>query len=261
MRALILRSSLAWHCVLPVVCDVVCHRHRDAFRSVSVVDGSGADRRAGADRGVAGLAQSRRKPSRARSRMPRACDCCSEARAGLSGLRPVRREGGSARTILSDAAVRSEELALAIAVDHARRRGLDVAQAAFAELTDLRPVDRVRTRSTVIVRCIGSRSMTKRAPSSTSPRPPARSCGDTTRRERAMELCRQRRALDLSHRAAQPGQGAWNTTVWSLSLVGTDRGDRRKRARHHQGQSDSGGASSRRIKAGTNGIICSGLAA
>src|SRR5262249_53515520 len=37
---------------------------------------------------------------------------------------------------LSSAAVQSESLALSIAVDHARRRGLDVAQATVAELAD-----------------------------------------------------------------------------------------------------------------------------
>ena len=49
----------------------------------------------------------------------------------VSGSFGVRAFGAAD---LSDATVRSGELALAIAIDHARRRKLDGAQAAFAEL-------------------------------------------------------------------------------------------------------------------------------
>ena len=48
---------------------------------------------------------------------------------GISGVRALRAAD------LSDAAIGSESLALAIAADHARRRGLNAGQAAFAELT------------------------------------------------------------------------------------------------------------------------------
>ncbi|MDB5532186.1 MAG: hypothetical protein JWO28_501, partial [Hyphomicrobiales bacterium] len=118
---------------------------------------------------------------------------------------------------LSDAAVRSEELALAIAVDHARRRKIDVTRAAFAELLTLdqwtlsgalnrhRPLYRV---------ALNDEAGTDLYISSAT----GEIVGDTTRRERGWNylgsVAHWIYPTVLRSRAA-----IWNITVWSLSLA------------------------------------------
>ena len=159
---------------------------------------------------------------------------------------------------LSDAAVRSEELALAIAVDHARRRGLNVAQAAFAELTirDQWTVSGAFNRHRPLYRvALSDEAGTELYVSSTT----GEVVGDTTRRERGWNY-----VGSVAHwiypTVLRSRAGVWNTTVWSLSLAamitalaGSLLGIIRIKV--------MGEGSRRRIKAGTNGIICSGLAA
>jgi hypothetical protein len=84
---------------------------------------------------------------------------------------------------LSDAAVHSKDLALAIAVDHARRRGLNVVRAAFAELTirDQWTVSGAFNRHRPLYRiAIGDEADTDLYVSSST----GEVVGDTTRRER-----------------------------------------------------------------------------
>jgi len=118
---------------------------------------------------------------------------------------------------LSDAAVRSEALALAIAVDHARRRQINVAQAAFAELSSHdqwtlsgslhrhRPLYRV---------ALNDEAGTDLYVSSAT----GEVVGNTTRRERGWNYIGS-----IAHwiypTVLRSRAGIWNTTVWSLSLV------------------------------------------
>ena len=115
-------ASLARRRLLPAVCDVVCERHRDAFRSVSVADGDGtlcgviADRCCAASRTVRieAVAASHITEAR-RIRLIQRADG------------PVYIVFGSSKPVavhaadLSDAAVTSEPVALDIAKAHARR--------------------------------------------------------------------------------------------------------------------------------------------
>ena len=73
---------------------------------------------------------------------------------GSSGTVALRASG------LADAAVHQPALALAIASNYAHRRGLNAASAAVAVLNNHTISGRCRAGSTVIGRCIGSRSMT-----------------------------------------------------------------------------------------------------
>lgn len=118
---------------------------------------------------------------------------------------------------LSDAAVRSEALALAIAVDHARRRKMDVARAAFAELTTVdqwtlagalnlhRPLYRV---------ALNDEAGTDLYISSVT----GEVVSDTARRERAWNY-----VGSIAHWiypvALRSRAEIWNATVWSLSLA------------------------------------------
>jgi uncharacterized iron-regulated membrane protein len=118
---------------------------------------------------------------------------------------------------LSDAAVRSEELALAIAVDHARRRGLNVEQAAFAELTirDQWTVSGAFNRHRPSYRItLGDEAGTDLYISSAT----GEVVGDTTRRERGWNY-----VGSIAHwiypTVLRSRAGVWNTTVWSLSLA------------------------------------------
>jgi hypothetical protein len=120
-------------------------------------------------------------------------------------------------TDLSDGAVRSEELALAIAVDHARRRGLNVAQAAFAELITLDQwtVSGVFNRHRPLYRvALGDEAGTDLYVSSTT----GEVVGDTTRRERGWNY-----VGSIAHwiypTVLRSRADVWNTTVWSLSLA------------------------------------------
>lgn len=118
---------------------------------------------------------------------------------------------------LRDASVRSEALALAIAVDHARRRKLDVTQAALAALATFDQwtlsgaLDRHRPLYRV---ALGDEAGTDLYVSSVT----GEVVGDTTRRERGWNyvgsVAHWIYPTVLRSRAA-----AWNTTVWSLSLV------------------------------------------
>jgi PepSY-associated TM region len=118
---------------------------------------------------------------------------------------------------LSDAAVRSEQLALAIAVDHARRRGLNVAQAAFAELITLDQwtVSGAFNRHRPLYRiALGDEAGTDLYVSSTT----GEVVGDTTRRERGWNY-----VGSIAHwiypTVLRSRAGVWNTTVWFLSLA------------------------------------------
>jgi hypothetical protein len=118
---------------------------------------------------------------------------------------------------LSSAALESNHLALAIAVDHARRRGMDVAQATLVEFTDYdqwtvsngldphRPLYRV---------ALNDGPGTELYVSSTT----GEVVRDTTRKERWWNY-----AGSVVHwiypTALRSNQPAWNVTVWWISLV------------------------------------------
>jgi len=118
---------------------------------------------------------------------------------------------------LSDAAVRSEDLALAIAVDHARRRKINVTQAAFAELTvfDQWTLSGALNRHRPLYRiALGDDAGTDLYVSSAT----GEVVGDTTRRERGWNY-----VGSVAHwiypTALRSRAEVWNTTVWSLSLA------------------------------------------
>jgi hypothetical protein len=118
---------------------------------------------------------------------------------------------------LSDGAVHSEDLALAIAVDHARRRGLNVAQAAFAELIthDQWTVSGAFNRHRPLYRiALGDEAGTDLYVSSRT----GEVAGETTRRERGWNY-----VGSIAHwiypTVLRSRAGVWNTTVWSLSLA------------------------------------------
>jgi hypothetical protein len=118
---------------------------------------------------------------------------------------------------LSDAAVNSEGLALAIAVDHARRRNIDVAQAAFAELTtvDQWTLSGALNRHRPLYRVVlNDEAGTDLYVSSAT----GEVVSDTTRRERGWNyvgsVAHWIYPTSLRSRAA-----IWNATVWSLSLA------------------------------------------
>jgi hypothetical protein len=118
---------------------------------------------------------------------------------------------------LSDAAVRSDELAQAIAVDHGRRRKLNVTQAAFAELTavDQWTVSGAFNRHRPLYRiALGDAAGTELYVSSST----GEVVGDTTRRERGWNY-----VGSVAHwiypTVLRSRAGIWNTTVWSLSLA------------------------------------------
>ena len=118
---------------------------------------------------------------------------------------------------LSDAAVRSEELALAIAVDHARRRKIDVTQAAFAEFltVDQWTLSGALNRHRPLYRVsLNDEASTDLYVSSAT----GEVVSDTTRRERAWNyvgsVAHWIYPTALSSRAA-----IWNMAVWSLSLA------------------------------------------
>ena len=117
---------------------------------------------------------------------------------------------------LSDAAVRSEALAVAIAVDHARRRKMD-AQAGFAELTtyDQWTLSGALNRHRPLYRvALNDQTGTHLYVSSAT----GEVVCDTTWRERAWNyfgsVAHWIYPTVLRSRAA-----VWNTTVWSLSLA------------------------------------------
>jgi len=118
---------------------------------------------------------------------------------------------------LSDATVRSEALALAIAVDHAGRRKMNVTQVAFAELTihDQWTLSGVLNRHRPLYRvALNDEAGTDLYVSSAT----GEVVCDTTRRERGWNyvgsVAHWIYPTVLRNRA-----GIWNTTVWSLSLA------------------------------------------
>ncbi|MGH6641918.1 MAG: PepSY domain-containing protein [Bradyrhizobium sp.] len=118
---------------------------------------------------------------------------------------------------LSDAAVRSKNLALAIATDHARRRKIDVTQTASAELTAIDQwtvsgaFNRHRPLYRIALNDVGGTELY--VSSSTG-----EVVGDTTRRERGWNyigsVAHWIYPIVLRSRA-----GIWNIMVWSLSLA------------------------------------------
>jgi hypothetical protein len=118
---------------------------------------------------------------------------------------------------LSPAAVQSERLALAIAVEHARRRGIDPSRAVFGELADYdqwtvpngldphRPLYRIALNDDAETELyVSSRT--------------GEVVRDTTRRERAWNY-----VGSVAHwiypTALRRNWRAWDVTVWTLSLV------------------------------------------
>jgi hypothetical protein len=118
---------------------------------------------------------------------------------------------------LGDAGVRSEQQALAVAVDHARRRGLDVAQAGVAELIDVDQwtvsgsLDRHRPLYRIALNDVAG---TELYVSSTT----GEVVRDTTRRERGWNY-----VGSVAHwiypTVLRSRPALWNTAVWTLSLV------------------------------------------
>lgn len=118
---------------------------------------------------------------------------------------------------LSDASVRSEALALAIAVDHARRRQINVSQAAVVELTihDQWTLSGSLDRHRPLYRvALNDEAGTDLYVSSAS----GEVVGDTTRYERGWNYFGSV-AHWIYPTALRSHTGIWNTTVWSLSLA------------------------------------------
>ena len=118
---------------------------------------------------------------------------------------------------LSDATVRSENLALAIATDHAQRRKLDVTQAALAGLTaiDQWTVSGAFNRHRPLYRiALNDAGGTELYVSSTT----GEVVGDTTGRERRWNY-----VGSVAHwiypTVLRSRAGTWNMTVWSLSFA------------------------------------------
>jgi hypothetical protein len=118
---------------------------------------------------------------------------------------------------LSDADVRSQQLALAIAVDHARRRNIDVAGATLAELVtiDQWTLSGALNRHRPLYRIALNDEMgTDLYVSSAT----GEVVGDTTRRERGWNY-----VGSVAHwiypTVLRSRAELWNTTVWSLSLA------------------------------------------
>lgn len=117
---------------------------------------------------------------------------------------------------LSDASVQSEELARAIAVDHARRRKMDVTRAAFAELltVDQWTVGDAFNRHRPLYRvALNDAAGTDLYVSSVT----GDVVGDTTRRERTWNY-----VGSVAHwiypTVLRSRTEIWNAAVWSLSL-------------------------------------------
>jgi uncharacterized iron-regulated membrane protein len=118
---------------------------------------------------------------------------------------------------LSDAAVRSEALALAIAVDHGRRRQLNVTQATFAEVTthDQWSLSGKLNRHRPLYRvALNDEAGTDLYVSSAT----GEVVADTTRRERGWNYFGSV-AHWIYPTALRSRAGIWNMTVWSLSLA------------------------------------------
>jgi hypothetical protein len=118
---------------------------------------------------------------------------------------------------LKSAIVRSQDAALAIAVDHARRRGLDVSAAAFVELAqhDQWTVpDNLDAHRPLYRIALGDAAGTELYVSAQT----GEVVRDTTRRERAAGY-----AGSVVHwiypTALRRNWALWDSTVWSLSLV------------------------------------------
>ena len=131
--------------------------------------------------------------------------------AGASGLAALRADD------LSSAQVRSERLAVAIAADHARRRGLDATQATFAELAayDQWTVSNVLDRHRPLYRIsLDDQPGTELYVSSTT----GEVVRDTTRSERWWNY-----VGSVAHwiypTVLRSRASVWNATVWTLSLA------------------------------------------
>jgi PepSY-associated TM region len=131
--------------------------------------------------------------------------------AGVSGLAALRADD------LSSAKVLSEQLALAIAGDHARRRALDATQATFAELAayDQWTVPNALDRHRPLYRiALNDRSRTELYVSSTT----GEVVRDTTRSERWWNY-----AGSVAHwiypAVLRSRARLWDATVWTLSLA------------------------------------------
>jgi uncharacterized iron-regulated membrane protein len=132
----------------------------------------------------------------------------------VSGPSGVRAFGA---VDLSDATVRSEQLALAIAVDHARRRQFDATRAAFAGVTayDQWTLSGALDRHRPLYRiALNDEPGTDLYVSSVT----GEVVGDTTRRERGWNY-----VGSVAHwiypTVLRSRAGVWNSTVWSLSLA------------------------------------------
>ena len=118
---------------------------------------------------------------------------------------------------LSDASVRSEELALAIAIDHARRRKMDATHAAFTEraAVDQWTVSGAFDRHRPLYRIALNDDAGSELYVSSST---GEVVGDTTRRERVWNY-----VGSVAHwiypTVLRSRAGIWNTAVWSLSLA------------------------------------------
>ena len=118
---------------------------------------------------------------------------------------------------LSEASVRSEALAFAIAVDHARRRQINASQAAFPELTihDQWTLSGSLNRHRPLYRvALNDEAGTDLYVSSVT----GEVVSDTTRHQRGWNY-----VGSVTHwiypTALRSHAGIWNTTVWSLSLA------------------------------------------
>ena len=98
---------------------------------------------------------------------------------------------------------------------------------------------RCRTGLIVIVRCTASRSTMMQAPSSTSPRSPARSCS-TPRAASGRGIMWAASRTGSTPRYCAASHGAWDVTVWSLSLVALIAAIAGCHARHHQDEDGVG---------------------
>src|SRR5262249_55670182 len=130
---------------------------------------------------------------------------------GASGTRALHADD------LSRAGVRSEDLAVAIATAHARRRGMDAAPARLVELAShdqWTVANRLDPHRPLYRVALNDSAGTELYVSSAT----GEVVRDTTRNERLWNY-----AGSVAHwiypTALRRDRGAWTTTVWTLSLV------------------------------------------
>ena len=169
---------------------------------------------------------------------------------GRSGIRAVRADD------LTDAEIKSAPLALKIAEAAARQRGQDISKPAFVDFENYdqwtvpNGFDRHRPLYRIALNDDAGREFYVSSVT-------GEVVLDTTRRERAWNY-----VGSVTHwiypTMLRKNHGAWDATVWWLSLVALIAAISGNHTRHPQGEDRASGASSHPMWAGRNGIMCLG---